>query len=316
MDNLKQIIALSINAIFVPLDMKLFNDRTIEDIMKVGIVFLSPTKNEGLYHIVIPLVILHCWNITWNFFPVSFDLPLKKNWNWSSFETWDCAYQLIKNNTCYWLTLLPINFKTDLARLYNSKSGWKENQIQLCEIRSTVQEQKQFLVKSRIAPEETILTNLGSIQCSEFVHYSFRCLTGNPAVDCRTFHLPHWTDHKHKPWMICKQYKHSINSNANISKETIDSAYKDWIDRISVDQIKYRCVFVFITNQKIEASLIEEYAMQKPLLIIICKSNFGEYCPITFSAYSIFDDDKDQEEEELQYMHVENEMMIDFNEDE
>lgn len=297
----KQIIALSINAIPITQTMKL-KDTTIEDIVKTGIVFISPTQNDdtGYYYFVIPLIILYCWNITWKIFPVSLDLLLKKDWDWKSFESWDCSYQLVKNNSCYWLTQISDNFKANLALLYNSMGELKHQQIHLCEMKDLVVEGKQFLkADGESHPENIITTTSGmTINSSDFVFYSFRCLTGNPSVDGRTFHLPHESDKNEKAWMICKQYKHSTQ-NKKISVDTINNSLTDWKKRIRNYEENFRCVLVIVTNERMTAQEIEEFQQKEPNLIINCLSNFGYYCPITFSAYSIFDDDEDQTVEEL-----------------
>jgi len=132
MDNLTVVIAMTINAVIVTLETKLYpkivKDKpievTIEDVMKEGVIFIIPSAfHDGSYKVILPLVFLHCLNSKYAIFPYRLDEIFEKNWVWESFKEWDCKYQHIKNNSWFWLSKLPNiqNFHTNLGTLYSCK---------------------------------------------------------------------------------------------------------------------------------------------------------------------------------------------------
>eukprot|EP01124_Arcella_intermedia_P021706 TRINITY_DN308_c0_g2_i13.p1 TRINITY_DN308_c0_g2~~TRINITY_DN308_c0_g2_i13.p1 ORF type:complete len:781 (-),score=117.95 TRINITY_DN308_c0_g2_i13:15-2357(-) len=317
LDNLQVVIALAVNAIRVPLELELYNDVTIEDIMKKGVILLRSSKRGG-FKVVLPMVYIHCLNISFNIFPILFEQVFKKPWDWQDFENWDCDYQLIKNNTCFWLSNMTFGLKpnknnkkplfvlpkirTTLGTLFNCKNIHQEKEIQLCEIRSVALEKKQFLAKSMQKPQILIDTNIGQIEQQDFKYYSFRCLAGNPSVDARVFYEATSNDKNQKPWMVCRQFKHRMNNETKMSFEQILSNYRAWSENTTPYFDSYRCFYVLITNQQVDDSVIDQVTKRLPEMSVVYYQEFGKYCPLTFSLYSIFDDDKDQVKEEMHHV--------------
>jgi hypothetical protein len=272
--------------------------------MKEGVIFIIPSAfHDGSFKVILPLVFLHCLNSKYAIFPYRLDEIFEKNWEWKSFEEWDCKYQLIKNNAWLWLSRLANiqNFRTDLGTLYSCKHpDSRYKQLSLCDILDIAQETEHFLKKDinkTNLPQNTISTNLGQISKEYFIRFSFRCCAGNPSVDSRVYYKELQNDEIQKPWMICKQYKHSVK-NTKLSLEKMNKAYFAWEKRIDGYIDYYRCFYVLITNQFIDQNDIDEFEKRKSVAVV-CRNNFGSYCPIGFSVYSIFDDDPYQLEEEM-----------------
>jgi hypothetical protein len=276
--------------------LEIYNNLTVEDVMKEGVVLLRNSKRGG-YKVVLPMVYIHCLNTSFQIFPTRFDVVFKKQWHWAEFEDWDCQYQLIKNNTCLWLNNLLKDFQTDLGTLFNCKNQNREKLIQLSEIQSIAYEAAQFLkTKITASPQKEILSNLGTIPEKDFKFYSFRCATGNPSVDSRIFYEATPNDKIQKPWMVCRQYKHSVRDNLKLSGSDITEFFLDWKSRVCGHYDQYRCFYVVITNTIVSDDDIEMVS-KYPEMSLICKKNFGKYCPLSFSIYSIFDDDPNQTKE-------------------
>jgi hypothetical protein len=310
-ENIKVVLAMTVNALIVTPGTKLHPkkvndtliDITIEDVMKEGVIFVIPTGNDAKsYKVFLPLVFIHCLNMAFGIFNLRFDEVVKKDWNWKSFEEWDCKYQLIKNNSWLWLSELPtLEHRTDLSTLYACDHIDSRNkQLLLCEILDVAYEKKTFLVKDTEnpgSPQGTILTDIGEIPSASFTSYSFRCCTNNPSVDCRVFHQPQKNDKVQKPWLICKQYKHS-GTGAKLSLDKMNKSYIQWDKRMRNFFPTYRCFYVLITNQPIEEDDLKQFT-NRFCVSVVCKNNFGSYCALGFSVYSVFDDDLNQQEEEM-----------------
>jgi len=176
-------------------------------------------------------------------------------------------------------------------------------------LNGAVVETNQFLSKSLDKPAKPtnfISTNIGPISLHKFATYSFRCALNNPSVDSRVYRIASPGDENQTPWLICKQLKHSNSNKAKMSITEVIKAYHKWEARMVGFYDSYRCIYVLITNRSIDQEDLKSFQQMENYryCAVVCKENFGEYCTSSFSLYSIFDDDTNQQAQEMNFGEI------------
>lgn len=160
-ENLKKLIAVCVGRKSVQLETMIGAGKTVDAILKEGIIFLQPTcPGANFYWIVLPQLTLHLLNMKSFAYPINFLDPLEEVWNWKNFEHFENAFDAFKTTILFdagWVEIdflgNSIKFNLTIAAYYNTggSAALSTMGFKLCR-RMPATETQQFLTKDITTP--------------------------------------------------------------------------------------------------------------------------------------------------------------------
>ena len=275
-ENLQKLLILSMTRATVSLNEKLPKGGvTIEDVMKNGVCFVTPTHSQQAYYIVFPQLLLSVvsdYILPKTAFDVSELFPRYLHWN--QLEELEAKFDAFKSNLYYLGGVTDSSFGKYYCGTY-SKSLLNCN----------------FLI-----------TPVPTAEARKFCKYATRCAQ---ALDTYVVRLPLPTDPIPIPWMFCKQLKHNTNE-AYLSVEYLQQCISKFAEEIVYHNAYFRVVFIIVADRPTSKQDRELAISTSPLskinlsylsviqlahTAIISREELEEYTSMAFSSFSVFEDD-------------------------
>lgn len=257
--------------------------RSWRSLMVTGAIYVICINSS--FRIIWPPIVASMLSDSLYLFEIDILFPVKAEWNWKVFEEHEPYIDAVKTN----LLISAGYTEIEISKLYSEfcSPPLKSKRVQLQNL-TVAKETSQFLPMRSY----TISSDKGNFRFDDddLYKYSFLCQNGNPSIDSHVFRKCSSDETNDlRPWMICKQTKHSIESST-LTGDYLEGEFKKWQKFREPFNNKFRVPYILFSNRNCSRMDVESFVNKHAGVMVICRANLNSYLPTVLSCFAYFDD--------------------------